>query len=87
MSVLRKESIQLWPLWVAIGCPLLLIALNCTPIAPDLPFVMIGIPALMFIWACLGISPAILTARWLWRRALLEAAVCAVLPLAIVGVS
>lgn len=35
--------------------PLLLIGLEATPIAPDFLFVLVGIPALFFIWACLGL--------------------------------
>ncbi|HEX4808622.1 MAG TPA: hypothetical protein VH325_06825 [Bryobacteraceae bacterium] len=82
-----KGDIQLWPLWLAIGCPLLLIALNSTPISPDLVFVLIGVPALVLIWACMGVCAAILTLRWLRQRAWLQAMIGAVLPLVVLGVS
>ena len=82
-----KPSIQLWPLWVAIGCPLLLIALNSTPVAPNPIFVLIGEPVLLLIWAGVGVCAVILTVRWLWRRAWLQAVVGCLLPFVILGVS
>lgn len=83
----RKESIQLWPLWATIACPLLLIALNATPIAPDLAFVLIGVPMLVLIWAGVGVGAGILTVRWLRQRAWLQAGIGAVLPLVILRVT
>jgi hypothetical protein len=63
--------------------PLLLIALNSTPIAPNFAFVMIGIPTLLFMWACLGIWALIISIRRMRRQQWSQALVSAVLPLVI----
>ena len=63
------------------GLPLLLIALNSTPIAPDFVFVMIGIPALLAIGVGLGIWALILTVGYMRRREWSRAVASAVLPL------
>jgi hypothetical protein len=73
----------LWPLWVSIGLPLLLVALNSTPIGLDFAFVMIGIPALLGIWVCLGVWALILAVRHVRRREWSLVVVSAVLPLVI----
>jgi len=65
------------------GLPLLLIALNSTPIAPDFVFVMIGIPALLAIGVGLGIWALILTVGFMRRREWSRAVASAVLPLVI----
>jgi len=77
---------KLWPVWVAIGVPLLLVALNSTPIAPNFVFVMIGIPLLLAVWACLGIWALILTIARMRRREWSRALASAVLPLVVLGV-
>ncbi len=82
-----KDSLakKLWPVWVAVGLPLVLIALNSTPLAPDLFFVIIGIPALLVIWTCFGIWALVLTFRHMRRRDWSRAVITAVLPLAIIA--
>lgn len=65
------------------GMPLLLIALNSTPIAPNFAFVMIGIPALLCIWACLGIWALIISIRCMRGQQWSQALAGAVLPLVI----
>lgn len=71
---------MLWPVWVAIGFPLMLVSLTSTPIGPDFLFVLIGIPALLFLWASLGIWALIISVRHAWRREWSQAIVSAVLP-------
>lgn len=73
----------LWPVWTAIGFPVLLVVLNATPIAPNIAFVLIGIPALLCIWACLGIWALIISIRSICRRQWSRALVSALLPLVI----
>jgi hypothetical protein len=79
-------SAPLWPIWVALGFPILLTALEATPIAPNFAFVMLGEPGLLLVWGGFGVWAAILTIRSLragaWRRAL----VCAFLPVTVLGV-
>lgn len=86
-DIARKGYIRLWPVWVAIGFPLLFIALEATPIAHDFIFVLVEEPSLMMAWTGLAVCAAILTARRLWRRAWREAVISAVLPLAVLGVA
>jgi hypothetical protein len=74
---------RLWPVWVSIILPLLLVALNATPIATDLAFVLICIPVLLGIWACFGIWALILSVRQMRRREWSLAVASAVLPLVI----
>jgi len=74
---------RFWPVWVAIGVPLLLVFLNSTPIAPDLGFVVIGIPVLLGMWACLGIWALVLSVRGVRHREWSRAVASAVLPLVI----
>jgi hypothetical protein len=82
----RKEHTSLWPIWVAIGFPFLLIAIEATPIATDFAYVIVGLPALLAMWTGVGVWAAILTVRRLSQRAWQLAAISAVLPLAILGV-
>jgi hypothetical protein len=79
----RKRYIRLWPVWVAVGFPLLEIALDATPIAPNFAFVMLGLPALWLMWATSALCAAILTIRWLWRCDWRQAGICIVLPLVV----
>jgi hypothetical protein len=75
----------LWPVWVSIALPLLLVALNSTPIGMDFAFVIIGIPILLGLWVCLGIWALILSIRDLLRREWSRAVVSAILPLVILS--
>jgi hypothetical protein len=74
---------QLWPLWVVIGFPLLLIVFEASPLAPNFAFVMMGIPALILVWAILGFWASVVSLNHLsqgdWRRALF----CTTLPISI----
>jgi hypothetical protein len=86
VDVARESPLKkFWPLWVAIGFPLLLVALNSTAIEPDFFFVVMGIPLLMSIWTCLGIWVLILTVRLTRRGEWSRAVASAILPLVILG--
>lgn len=82
----HKELVQLWPIWTTIGFPLLLTALDASPIAPNFFFVMIVVPGLLLLWASLGIWAAILTVRSLGQRSWRRAIICAFLPLVVLSV-
>lgn len=83
----RKRLGHLWPLWIAIGCPLLLILFEASPIAPNFLLVVVGVPALLLIWAALGLWAGVLSIRQMgryeWRRAMITA----VLPITILSAS
>ncbi len=82
----RRKRTSLWPMWVAVGFPLLLIALEATPLAPDFAFVMLGMPALLIAWAGTGVLAAILSIRRLWQGEWRRAVTSLVLPSVILGV-
>jgi hypothetical protein len=72
------KRVQFRPLWIAAGLPLLLIAVNSTPVGSDLLFVIAGTPMLMLVLACVGVWTALTTFRWLRNRTWLQASVGAV---------
>jgi hypothetical protein len=63
--------------------PLLLIALEATPIAPNFFFVVFGIPFLLFVWACLGVWALVIVIQCIMRREWSSALASATLPLAV----
>jgi hypothetical protein len=81
LEALPHERLQLWPVWIGIGFPLLLVGLEATPIATDFVFVMIGIPALLLAGAILAFWAAVLAVRCLSHRAWRRGLISAVLPL------
>jgi hypothetical protein len=83
----RTGFLRFWPIWAALGFPLLEIVLEATPIAPNFVFVMMGLPSLWLIWAASALCAAILTIRWLRRRDWQRAGISAVLPLVLLGVA
>ena len=88
MDAARDPSSKtLWPLWLAIGLPLLLIALSSTPIAPNFAFVMIGVPVLLAIWGVFGVWSLMLIVRHIRRREWSYLVSSAALPLAIFAAS
>lgn len=85
MTAPRNPLKTYWPVWIAIGFPAVLILLNSTPIATNFVFVLLGIPAVLFVWLCLGISALIVGIRHARHHDWSRAAVCAVLPLVILA--
>jgi hypothetical protein len=82
-----KKGIRLWPIWAAVGLPLLLITLEATPIAHDFVFVMLGVPALFLVWAGLAVWVAILGCRQLWERQWKRSVISVVLPVIVLCVA
>lgn len=72
-----------WPAFASFGLPLVLIAIEATPIGPDFVFVLIGIPLLLLAWACLGIWALVITFRRVRRRQWSHALASGILPLTI----
>jgi hypothetical protein len=69
--------------WVTIGFPLLVIALEATPFSTDIAFVLIGLPVLLLAWASAGIWATFLTVRSVRKRAWRQTMANLALPLAI----
>jgi hypothetical protein len=82
-----KESAakRFWPVWVAVGMPLLLIVLNSTRIGTDFVFVMMGVPVLLGAWVCLSIWALVICVQRMWHREWSLAVVSAILPLVVLG--
>lgn len=82
-----KETLAktLWPVCVALGMPPFLIVLASTRIGRSFVFVMIGIPVLLCMWACLSICALFISIQRLRRREWLLALTSAILPLVVVG--
>ena len=76
---------KLWPIWASLTLPLLLIALDASPIATNLIFVVIGIPTLFCIWAGLGIWALVLAVLRGLRRQWSLAVASAILPLVVLA--
>ena len=74
---------ELWPVWAAIGFPVLLVGLDASPIAWNPFFVLFGIPSLLFLWACLGVWALVAGIRRLMRREWMRALTSLALPLAV----
>lgn len=79
----KARTRGLWPIWLAIGMPLFLIALDATPLAPSLLFVLFGIPFLLCVWACLGVWALVVAIRRTLRGEWLSALTSATLPFAV----
>jgi hypothetical protein len=80
------KLLRFWPIWAAIGFPILVIGIEATPLAPDFVYVLVGLPALLLVWACLGLWAAFLAIRRLANREWQRAAINTVLPLVLLGV-
>jgi hypothetical protein len=86
MDAAKQSPVKkVWPVWISVGFPLLLVGFNSTSIGLDFFFVLIGIPMLLGIWAGLGIWALILAIRHTRRREWSGVLVNAVLPLVIFG--
>jgi hypothetical protein len=71
----------------AVGVPLLLIGLDATPLGTDFGFVLLGMPALMGLWALAAGVAAYKAVRAAVRGQGRSAAVAAVLPLTVICVA
>ena len=71
---------KLWPPWAAIGLPLLLIALNATPVGINFDYVILVLPVLLGAWACSGLWALVLAVQHLRRHEWSRVLATAVLP-------
>jgi hypothetical protein len=85
MHTSLAKVLRFWSVWAAVGFPILLVGIEATPLAPDFAYVLIGLPALLLVWACLGLWAAIIAIRRLAHRDWQRAVISAVLPLVVLG--
>jgi hypothetical protein len=83
----RKVHLPRWLVAIGFGVPLALIALAASPLGTDFFYVMIGIPALLLIWALAGIGAAIFGVYAARRRAWRQCSLALMLPLTLLLVA
>ena len=66
-----------WVAAIGLGVPIALIALAASPLGPNFFYVVVGIPALLFLWVIAGLGALIVSIRSAvqkqWRRCVLAA--------------
>jgi hypothetical protein len=85
--LLSPRPVSGWPLRWAVGMPLLLIGLDATPLGTDFGFVLLGIPALMGLWALAALVTAYSAVRGVVRRQWRCVGAAAVLPVTVICVA
>jgi hypothetical protein len=64
-----------WAAAIGLGVPIALIALAASPLGPNFIYVLVGIPALLFLWVIAGLVALIVSIRSAiqkeWRRCVL----------------
>ena len=64
-----------WAVAIGLGVPIALIALAASPLGPNFIYVLVGIPALLFLWVIAGLVALIVSIRSAiqkeWRRCVL----------------
>jgi hypothetical protein len=85
MHTSLPKLFRFWPIWAAVGFPILLVGIEATPLAPNFAYVLFGLPAILLAWACFGIWAAIVMVRRLAHRDWPRAAISAVLPMVVLG--
>ena len=66
-----------WAAAIGLGVPIALIALAASPLGPSFIYVVVGIPALLFLWVIAGLVALIVSIRSArqkqWRRCVIAA--------------
>ena len=66
-----------WVVAIGLGIPLALIALAASPLGPNFVYVVVAIPALLFLWVIAGLGAFIVSIRSAmqkkWRRCIIAA--------------
>ena len=81
------EGHRRWPIAWALGVPLLLIAIDLTPLEGNILFLFMGMPALMGAWAIAAIVAVVKATQAAVRREWKRAAITAVLPVTVMCVA
>ena len=72
-----------WVVAIGLGIPLALIALAASPLGPNFVYVVVAIPALLFLWVIAGLGAFIVSIRSAmqkkWRRCVIAAILSVVL--------
>jgi hypothetical protein len=79
-----------FPIWLAaigLGVPLALILFAASPLGPDFIYVMVGIPALLFMWAIAGAGAVVVSVRSAMRKEWRRCLIALVLPIVLLVVA
>src|SRR5258708_20799077 len=76
-----------WVAAIGIGVPIALIAFAASPLGPNFFYVLVGIPALLFLWVIAGLAALIVSIRSAMRKEWRRCALAAILPVGLLIVA
>ena len=82
-----RSRLPRWPVAIGLGVPLALILLAASPLGTNFLYVVIGIPALLFMWAIAGVGALIASVRSAMRNDWRRGAIAALLPIVLMVVA
>jgi hypothetical protein len=83
----RPSTLLRWLVGIGFCVPLALIVLAASPLGTNFVYVVVGIPALLFVWAIAGLGAAIVSIRSAIRRQWRQCIVASTLPIVLLGVA
>ena len=82
-----RSRIPRWLLATGLGVPVALIVLAASPLGTNFLYVVVGIPALLFLWAIAGVGALIVGVRFAMRREWRRCTLALALPLVLLAVA
>ena len=76
-----------WAAAIGLGVPIALIAFAASPLGPNFIYVVVGIPALLFLWVLAGLAALIVSIRWAMRQEWRRCVIAAILPVVLLVVA
>ena len=76
-----------WAAAIGLGVPIALIALAASPLGPNFFYVVVGIPALLFLWVIAGLGAFIVSIRSAMQREWRRCVIAAILPVVLLIVA
>jgi hypothetical protein len=76
-----------WVAAIGIGVPIALIAFAASPLGPNFFYVLVGIPALLFLWVVAGLGALIVSIRSAMRKEWRRCVLAAIVPIALLIVA
>jgi hypothetical protein len=76
-----------WTAAIGIGVPIALIAFAASPLGPNFFYVLVGIPALLFLWVVAGLGALIVSIRSAMRKEWRRCVLAAILPVVLLIVA
>src|SRR6202020_2855856 len=76
-----------WVAAIGLGVPIALIAFAASPLGPNFIYVVLGIPALLFLWGIAGLAALIVSIRSAMRKEWRRCVMAAILPVVLLIVA